>query len=147
MLDTVEILGVTTVIFGTTALFLISRARSKLTDGSIKNYLGNFEVCLAFIVIFSIWQTVRSIFKINIDIGGFSTYPEYIFLIFAYVGFVIASYRVLKISDEFGFKEDGTKIRQIMSQSKEDYGLQKKEIAESKTPKAKYRKKRKKSGR
>ena len=108
--------GVTTVIFGIASLFLISKARSRLSEGSIRKYMDNFAICLAFIVIFSVWQTTRSIFGINIDVEGLSTYPEYIFIVLAYIAFIVASFRVLKISEEFGFKEDGRKIEHILTQ-------------------------------
>ena len=108
------IVSVTTVVFGIASLFLISRARNRLTDGSIRRYMDNFAICLAFIVIFSVWQTTRSIFGISIDVEGLGTYPEYIFIIFAYISFIFASFRVLKISEEFGFREDGKKIEQII---------------------------------
>jgi len=110
------IIGITTVIFGIASLLLISRARNRLSDGSIRKYMDNFAICLAFIVIFSVWQTARSFFGIGIDIEGLSTYPEYIFIVFAYMAFIVASFRVLKISEEFGFKEDGRKIGQIIKQ-------------------------------
>ena len=111
------LISITTVIFGITALILISKARSRLSDGSIRKYMDNFAICLAFIVIFSVWQTARSIFGISIDVEDLSTYPEYIFIVFAYVAFVVASFRVMKISEEFGFKEDGRKIVQIIKEN------------------------------
>ena len=109
--------SVSTVIFGVASLFLISRARKRLSDGSIRKYMDNFAICLAFIVIFSVWQTARTIFGIDIDIQGIGTYPEFLFIVFAYIAFIAASYRVLKISEEFGFKEDGKKIGQIMKKT------------------------------
>lgn len=112
------VVSVTTVIFGIASLLLISRARNRLSGGSIRQYLDNFAVCLAFVVIFSVWQTTRSIFGISINIEGLGTYPEYIFIVFAYIAFIVASFRVLKISEEFGFKEDGKKIEQIMKSPK-----------------------------
>src|SRR3990167_7564203 len=111
------IVGITTVIFGIASLFLISRARNRLSEGSIRRYMDNFAICLAFIVIFSVWQTARSIFGIDIDVEGLSTYPEYIFIVFAYIAFIVASFRVMKISEEFGFKEDGRKIVQIIKEN------------------------------
>ena len=110
------IISITTVIFGIASLLLISRARNRLSEGSIRKYMDNFAICLAFIVIFSVWQTARSIFGISIDVEDLSTYPEYIFIVFAYVAFVVASFRVMKISEEFGFKEDGRKIVQIIKE-------------------------------
>lgn len=112
------VVSITTVIFGIASLLLISRARGRLSEGSIRRYMDNFAICLAFIVIFSVWQTARSIFGISIDIEGLATYPEYIFIVFAYIAFIVASFRVLKISEEFGFKEDGKKIEQIVKQKK-----------------------------
>ena len=114
------IVSVTTVVFGITSLILISRARKKLSDGSIRRYLDNFAICLAFIVIFSVWQTARTIFGVNIDINGLGTYPEYIFIVFAYLAFIIASFRVMKISEEFGFREYGNEINQILIEKSQD---------------------------
>ena len=119
------VVSVTTVVFGIASLFLISRARSRLTQGSIRNYMDNFAICLAFIVIFSVWQTTRSIFGISIDIEGLATYPEYIFIVFAYIAFIFASFRVLKISEEFGFKEDGRKIQQLIKEKPPKTNLRK----------------------
>lgn len=113
--------GITTVIFGIASLLLISRARSRLSEGSIRRYMDNFAICLAFIVIFSVWQTARYSFAGGTAVSEhptYSAYPEYIFVIFAYISFIVASYRVLKISEEFGFKEDGKKIGQIMRQKR-----------------------------
>src|SRR3989338_149022 len=111
------VVSVTTVIFGIASLLLVSRARNRLSEGSIRKYMDNFAICLAFIFIFSVWQTARSIFGISIDVEDLSTYPEYIFIVFAYVAFVVASFRVMKISEEFGFKEDGRKIVQIIKEN------------------------------
>ncbi|MBI2542070.1 hypothetical protein HYV80_05160 [Candidatus Woesearchaeota archaeon] len=111
------VVSVTTVIFGIASLLLISRARNRLSDGSIRKYMDNFAICLAFIVIFSVWQTTRSIFGININVEGLGTYPEYIFIVLAYLAFIVASYRVLKISEEFGFKENGREIEKIIRQN------------------------------
>lgn len=111
-------ISVTTVIFGIGALLLASRARSRLSPGSLRKYIDNFSICLAFIVIFSIWQTIRSITNIEVSLSGFTGYPELIFLVFAYIGFIIASYRVSKISEEFGFKEEGKEIQQLIKKKK-----------------------------
>ncbi|MBI1935010.1 hypothetical protein HYS31_01080 [Candidatus Woesearchaeota archaeon] len=112
----IALVSISTVIFGIASLLLVSRARSRLSEGSIRKYLDNFAICLAFIVIFSVWQTARTILGININVAGIGTYPEFIFIVFAYIAFVIASYRVLKISREFGFKEEGAKIGAIVKQ-------------------------------
>ncbi len=114
----VAIISLTTVIFGMAALLLASRARSKLSPGSLRSYIDNFSICLLFIVVFSVWQTVRSLFNTELSLYGFSGYPEIFFISLAYVGFIAASYRVLKISEEFGFKKEGEKIDVLIKQKK-----------------------------
>ena len=120
MMVHLTVISITTVVFGIASLLLISRARSRLSDGSIRKYMDNFAICLAFIVIFSVWQTARSILGISIDVEGLATYPEYIFIVFAYIAFIFASFRVLKISEEFGFKGDGKEIEQIIQKNNKE---------------------------
>ena len=114
----IAVISVTTVIFGIGALILSSRARARLSPGSLRQYIDNYSVCLAFIVVFSIWQTIRSITNVEVSFSGFTGYPELIFLVFAYIGFVIASYSVSKISEEFGFKEEGKEIQKLVNKEK-----------------------------
>lgn len=110
----VAIISITTVVFGIGALILASRARSRLSHGSLRRFIDNFSVCIAFIVIFSLWQTIRSLTNVELNFSGFSGYPELIFIVFAYIGFIIASYRVSKISEEFGFIDDGKEIGKLV---------------------------------
>jgi len=114
----IAVISFTSVVFGIGALLLASRARSRLSPGSLRKYIDNYSVCLAFIVIFSLWQTVRSVTKVEVSLSGFAGYPELIFIVFAYIGFIIASYRVSKISEEFGFKDDGKEIANIVKNKK-----------------------------
>jgi len=117
-MGTIAIISITTVVFGIGSLILSSRARNRLSEGSLRKYIDNFSVCIAFIVIFSIWQTIRSITNVEVSLSGFTGFPEIIFIVFAYIGFMIASYRVSKISDEFGFKEEGKEIQDIVKEKK-----------------------------
>ena len=145
----IAVVGVTTVIFGIASLMLISRARNKLSDGSIRRFMDNFAICLAFIVTFSLWQTLRDIYGVGSQLTGKTTYlsyPEYIFIIFAYIAFIITSLRTQKISEEFGFKGDGRKIEQIMKQKSIVSAENQNAVAETK-PKARLKSKsRKKNG-
>lgn len=112
----VTIISLTTVIFGIAALLLASKARKRLSPGSLRAYIDNFSICLTFVVIFSFWQTARSAFNLELSLGEFSDYPELVFIVFAYIGFIIASYRVVKISEEFGFKGDGKLIHKLLKE-------------------------------
>src|SRR3989338_482418 len=109
MVSVNTLISITTVVFGLASLLLISKARSRLSRGSIREYVDNFSICLAFILIFSLWQTGR-----KISISELAGYPELIFIAFAYTGFILVSYRLFKISKEFGFKEEGRGIERII---------------------------------
>ena len=111
------ILSVSSVIFGIASLLIASRARKRLSSGLIRSYIDSFSVCLSFIVIFSIWMAIRYIFNFEVAYGVHAVvFPEYIFLAFTYLAFIIASYRVLHISHAFGFKEEGSNIQKILDQ-------------------------------
>ena len=113
------IIGVSSVIFGITALILASRARQRLTPGLIRSYIDSFSVCLSFVVIFSIWLLIRDIFTFKSGYSGPSVlFPEYIFISLAYLAFIIASYRVSHISHTFGFRDEGSKIKKLVDQKR-----------------------------
>jgi|SRR3989338_6750924 len=121
-MSSIVILNVSTTVFGLTALILASKARSRLSPGSLRTYMDNFNVCLAFIVIFSIWQTIRSFLSSNLNFTEIAEYPEYLFIVFAYLAFIVTSYRMIKISKEFGFKDEGNVIKKILESKKNKPG-------------------------
>lgn len=94
-----------TVVFGIASLVISSRAASRLSDGLIKRYINNFTICLAFIVIFTMWRTMRDYMEAVYGVNKNIEIAEYVFIIGAFVGFIIASFRVLQISREFGFND------------------------------------------
>ena len=114
----IALISITTVAFGIGALILASRARKRLSPGSLRRFIDNFSICLAFIVIFLLWQSIRSITNVEVSLSGFTGYPELIFIVFAYIGFIIASYRVFRISKEFGFIEQGKEIGKLVKKRK-----------------------------
>ncbi len=119
-MSSIVILNVSTTIFGITALILASKARSRLSPGSLRTYMDNFNICLAFIVIFSMWQTIRSFLSTSLKFTELAEYPEYIFIVFAYFAFIITSYRMVKIGREFGFKDEGLAIKKILDSDKKN---------------------------
>jgi len=54
----------------------------------------------------------------EISVSELAGYPELVFIAFAYMGFILVSYRVFKISKEFGFKEEGREIEHIIKGKK-----------------------------
>ena len=114
----VLVIEISSIIFGLTALLLASRARKRLSPGSIRMYIDNFSVCLVFVVVFSLWRAIRDIIDVKYGVGDVIQSPEMIFIVCAYIAFVIASYRVVHISHEFGFKKEGEEIGTIISSKK-----------------------------
>ena len=112
------IIGLSSVVFGISALILASKARQRLSEGAIRRYIDNFSVCLTFIVIFSIWRTIRDLVNINYGAAPMAEFPEYFFIIGAYIAFIISSYRVVRISHEFGFKKEGKEIRGLLAKGR-----------------------------
>lgn len=112
------IIEVSSIIFGFTTLIIMSKARSRLSPGLIRQYIDNFSVCLAFIVVFSIWGFIRDLSIIRYNLDSYLRFPEIFFIVCVYLAFIIASYRVLSISHEFSFKEEGKRIEEIVKKSK-----------------------------
>ena len=114
----VLIIEISTFVFGITALIIASRARIRLTPGLIRQYVDNFSVCLAFIVIFSLWTLIKDFATLSETHEGGFVVPEMFFIIGMYIAFIIASYRVIRISHEFGFKEDSKAIVDLVKKGK-----------------------------
>ena len=112
------IIGIVTVVFGIASLIISSRAASRLSDGLIKRYINNFSICLAFIVIFTMWRAMRDYMEAIYGISKNIEIAEYMFIIGAFIGFVIASFRVVQISREFGFYDRREIMREALSEKK-----------------------------
>ncbi len=112
------LIGVVTVVFGIASLIISSRAASRLSDGLIKRYINNFTICLAFIVIFTMWRTMHDYMEATYGISKNIEIAEFIFIIGAFVGFVIASLRVVQISKEFGFNDHKEVMRKVLDEKR-----------------------------
>ena len=112
------IIEISSVIFGLTALLLASRARKRLSPGSLRSYIDNFSVCLVFIVVFSLWRAIRDIINVKDGMSQMIQAPEMVFIVGAYIAFIIASYRIVHISHEFGFKHEGREIAKLIKEKR-----------------------------
>lgn len=109
----VEIISVLlTLSFGVWAIIWTINAYSVLSKGStIRRYTGSFLSCLIFVLIYSLWDFSVSLFHLN----QWFAYGKYIIIIFVYTTFVFTAYRIYKIGKEFGFAEESSRIKKILS--------------------------------
>lgn len=108
------VIGIFSLTFGILAIIWTSLALSSLSKGSsLKTYTRFFLLALIFIVLFSIWQTLGEILKWQ----ELVVYPQYMFITIAYLIFVIASYNILKLGKEFGFKEKAQEINKSLKKN------------------------------
>jgi len=104
-----------TLTFGVWAIIWTVNAYSVLSKGStIRKYTGSFLLCLVFVLIYSLWDISIDLFNLN----EWLIYMKYIILIFVYTTFVFAAYRIYKIGKEFGFTEESSRIKKLLSMRK-----------------------------
>ncbi|MBS3144982.1 hypothetical protein J4208_05355 [Candidatus Woesearchaeota archaeon] len=101
-----------TLSFGVWAIIWTINAYSVLSKGStIRQYTGSFLACLIFVMLYSLWDFSITIFKLSEVL----VYVKYIIIIFVYTTFVFTAYRIYKIGKEFGFAEESSRIKKILT--------------------------------
>lgn len=105
-------IGFITISFGILAIIWTSMAVKSLSKGSaLRNYTSNFLLCLIFILLFAVWNTLSILFKWRESLNELMLYPSYIFMTFAFLTFVWSSYKILVIGKEFGFAPQASRIK------------------------------------
>ena len=109
------IVGVISLTFGVLAIIWTLKARAILSKGSsLRKYTGNFLMCLIFILLFSIWNTMARI----LNFQGIFLYFEYFFIVMAYMVFVMAAYQILYLGKEFGFSREIKVMKKAIREKK-----------------------------
>ena len=109
------IVGIISLTFGILAIIWTLKARSVLSAGSsLRKYTGNFLMCLIFILLFSVWNTMSKILSFQ----GIFLYFEYFFIIMAYMVFVMAAYQILYLGKEFGFSKEIKIMKKAIKEKK-----------------------------
>jgi hypothetical protein len=112
------IAGIVSLTFGVMAIIWAYRARKALSPGSsLREYAMYFITCLVFVVAFSIMLTAERFF-VQTSVGTFLVYFEYALLTMAYLTFVIASYKIWSIGQEFGFQAESAEIKKVIKKKK-----------------------------
>ena len=106
-------IGFVTISFGLLAIIWTTMAIGSLSPGSsLRKHTTNFLFCLIFILLFSMWHTLSILFLWRKSINEFMLYPGYLFIMLAFLIFVISSYQILMMGKEFGFGEQAFKIKE-----------------------------------
>jgi len=101
------VIGFISLTFGILAIIWTLRAKYSLSPGtSLRDYTNYFLFSLIFVLLFSVWDTLIMLFRWD----GYFVYPKYILLIIAYLIFVFASYKILYLGKQFGFKTQVKKM-------------------------------------
>jgi len=119
VLDTEIAIGFVTISFGILAIIWTSMAISSLSEGSsLRRHTTNFLFCLIFILLFSIWHTLSKLFQWRETVNEYMLYPGYLFIILAFLIFVVTSYQILTMGKEFGFQKQAKEIEKIIKTKK-----------------------------
>ncbi|MFH1316538.1 MAG: hypothetical protein ABII01_03405 [Candidatus Woesearchaeota archaeon] len=101
-----DILGV---ILGIILLIMLNKYIKKEKDTSFLAFLKVMNIGIFLWLLNNIWHVFRKVITPVGDImrniaGEGAEYPEYLFIIFAYLAFVIAAYQTKFITQQFAFK-------------------------------------------
>ncbi|MFH1249227.1 MAG: hypothetical protein V1660_03675 [archaeon] len=94
------------------ALVWIHIARISLSPASNLRHLAVYIfLCLIFMFLFSSWNLITTIFD-------FKDYWGYIFIAFAFMFLIMASYKLMRIGTEFGFSAQAKGITKLIKAEK-----------------------------
>ncbi|MDI6737432.1 MAG: hypothetical protein QME12_02840 [Nanoarchaeota archaeon] len=113
------ILSTLSLTFGIMALIWIIKARGRLSKGSsLRSLATNFMSTLIFILCFSFWGIAVNMLSLKDIYGDIISFPQYMLLSLAYIAFVGAAYKMMKMGEEFGFNVESKKIERLIKNKK-----------------------------
>lgn len=97
--------------FGIMAIIWVLKARGALSKGSsLRAYTTSFLFCVVFILLFSIYDSYIKLF----DIKGNVVYMKYFLITLVYIVIVYTSYKIYILGTEFGFAEEGARVKKAL---------------------------------
>lgn len=104
------IIGVITLAIGINAIIFTYLASKKLSNPSLLSYIRFVSWSVVSLTLFSLWHTIREIFELKEIYGSIVEVPEYFFVALTYVLFLLGAVAIFKLSEMYGFKDQGEKI-------------------------------------
>lgn len=99
---------------GAFSVFFTLKAKNRLTTGILKKYVAWITVAMYALFLAVLWRAMREAFELDVLIGDFMTYPEYVLTSIAFIYFAVATNKILVMADLYGFEEQTTKIKKAM---------------------------------
>lgn len=85
-LELENILGIIMVLVGLVALGFVFNANSRFpAESELKKVTTNVITVIIFLMLFSIWHTLREMFHWKKTYGEVAEYPEYVFIMVAFL--------------------------------------------------------------
>ncbi len=110
------LLEITTIIIGMVAVIITFNATRRLTGGMVRSYIIWIGSALMLVIIgttFHMISTLNLLDKEYLHLPADTFHILYhIFVTIGFIFFAIASYRLNKMSELYGFKEEGKHINQ-----------------------------------
>jgi len=106
--NTLDVIGV---ILGIYLLYLLNQLLKKSLDKSTLIFLKTARVGITLWLLNNAWHAARQIFNLKSFWGESAEYPEYIFIMLAYLAFMLAAYQTKFITKQFAFQPVKTKRR------------------------------------
>ena len=107
-----------TIIIGIVAVIITFNATRRLTGGMVRSYVIWVGSALILVILSTIFHMIN---KLNLIDMEYLHLPDdtfhilyHIFVTIGFIFFAIASYRLNKMSELYGFKEEGKHISQSM---------------------------------
>jgi hypothetical protein len=101
-MDNIElILGILSILFLMSAIFISILAFKNLPTGYLSGYIKIIIYSAIMLTLGYIWHTIREFYDLKEELGTYMEYPEYIFQIVYAVFLAYASYRLYVFSKEF----------------------------------------------
>jgi hypothetical protein len=101
-MDNIElVLGILSILFVISAIFISILALKNLPTGCLSGYIKTIIYSAIMLTLGYIWHTIREIFDLKEELGTYIEYPEYMFKIVASIFLAYASYRLYGFSKQF----------------------------------------------
>ena len=98
-----NILGIIMIAIGVGAFAFIINAKGKFPEGSeLKEITKSFIPVIIFLILFSLWHTIRELFGLKEKLGEEIEYPEYVFISLTYIMLFFAAKKIYIIAKKFG---------------------------------------------
>ena len=112
------IIGVITLAIGINAIIFTYLAGRKLSNPPLLSYIKFVSWSIVSLTLFSLWHTIREVFELKDIYGSIAEVPEYAFVALTYILFLLGAVAIFKMSEMYGFKDQGVKIVESISKNK-----------------------------